>query len=243
MPLELELQRVNEALENDGGDGINHSHIPTTPAKSNLSNSNSLDTESVPRESRIRQQPKLPTGFEYTAWLTTAFLSGYEAGVQDPSTYHEAMTGINAKEWKLGCDDEFHSLDINNTWKLVPRPRDQTVLGAKWVFKAKRDLEGRITRYKTRWVVQGFRQQHGVNFDETYASVVKSNSYKVLLAIATFFGWPVDHMDFITAFLHGAIGDHIVYVEQSLGYEIGVNLVCQLQKALYELKQSVPSSP
>ena len=67
---------------------------------------------------------------------------------------------------------------------------------------------------------------------------MKSNSYKVLLAIATFFGWPVDHMDFITAFLNGVIGDHTVYVEQPLGYEIGVNLVCQLQKALYELKQS-----
>lgn len=167
LPLELELQGVNEALENDGGDGIDHSHIPPTPAESNISNSNSLDTESVPRESRIRQRPKLPTGFEYTAWLTTAFLSGYEAGVQDPSTYHEAMTGINAKEWKLGCDDKFHSLNVNNTWKLVPRPRDHTVLGGKWVFKAKRDSEGRITRYKTRWVVQGFRQQHGVDFDET----------------------------------------------------------------------------
>lgn len=45
-------------------------------------------------------------------------------------------------------------------------------------------------------------------------------------------------MNFITAFLNEAIGDHIVYVKQPLGYEIRVNLVCQLQKALYGLKQS-----
>ena len=101
-----------------------------------------------------------------------------------------------------------------------------------------RDSNGKIIRYKTRWVVQGFRRQYGVDFDKTYASIVKSNSYKVLFAIATFFGWPVDHMDFITAFLNGGIGDHIVYVEQPLGYEVDVNLVCQLQKALYGLKQS-----
>ncbi len=154
----------------------------------------------MPPEFRTRQRPKLLTDFEYTAWLTTAFLSEYEAGVQDSSKYNEAMISANAKEWKLGFDDEFHSLDVNNTWKLVSRPRDQTVLGGKWVFKTKQDSNAKITRYKTRWVVQGFHQQYGVDFDETYASVVKSNSYKVLLAIATFFGWPVDHMDIITAF-------------------------------------------
>ena len=111
---------MNEALENDGGDNIDHSHIPPTFLEIESSNPSNPDTEFVPRESRTRQRPKLPTGFEYTAWLTTAFLSGYEAGVQDSSTYHEAMSGANAKEWKLGCDDEFHSLDVNNTWKLVP---------------------------------------------------------------------------------------------------------------------------
>ncbi len=248
---ELELRAVNEALEKDGSDGIDHSHRPQAPipfsplSSPNLSSptlsstsQHAPDTEFLPRDSLTRHRPKFPNGFEYRAWLTTAFLSGYEAGVADLSTYHEAMTGPHSKKWKLGCNDEFHSLDANNTWKLILRPRDQTVLGGKWVFKTKRDSNGQVTRYKTRWVVQGFRQQYGVDFDETYASVVKSNSYKVLLAIATFFGWPVDHMDFITAFVNGVIGDHIVYVEQPLGYEVGVNLVYQLQKALYGLKQS-----
>ncbi len=251
MPFEVEWGAVNEALENDGGDGIDHSHRPQAPILFSLLSSPNPssptlsstsqhvpDTEFLPRDSRTRHRPKLPNCFEYIAWLATAFLSGYEAEVADPSTYHEAMTGPHSKEWKLGCDDEFHSLNVNNTWKLVPHPRDQTILGGKWVFKTKRDSNGPVTRYKTRWVVQGFCHQYGVDFDETYASVVKSNSYKVLLAIATFFEWPVDHIDFITAFLNRVIGNHIVYVEQPLGYEVGVNLVCQLQKALYWLKQS-----
>lgn len=138
------------------------------------------------------------------------------------------MTGANAKEQKLGCNDEFHSLDITNTWKLILQPGDQAVLGGKQVFKAKQDSNGKVTRYKTRWVIQGFCQQYRVDFDKIYASVVKSNSYKVLLAIATFSGWPVDPMDFITTFLNGVIGDHTVYVKQPLGYKIGVNLVYQL---------------
>ena len=94
------------------------------------------------------------------------------------------------------------------------------------VFKTKRDYNGQVICYKTRWFVQRFCQQYGVYFNKTYALVVKSNSYKVLLAIATFFGWPVDHMDFITAFLNGALRDQTVYIKQPLGYEIVVNLVC-----------------
>lgn len=147
------------------------------------------------------------------------------------------MSGSNFAQWKLGCDDEFDFLDENNTWKLVPRPRTQAVLGGKWAFNTKKNVSGQIVKYKTRWVVQGFRQVHGIDFDQTYASVVKSNSYKVLLALATQLGWSVNHIDFVTAFLNGAIDGHDIFVEQPLAYKVGINLVCKLSKALYGLKQ------
>lgn len=74
---------------------------------------------------------------------------------------------------------------------------------------------------------------HGIDFDQNYASVVKSNSYKVLQALATQLGWSVDHMDFVTAFLNGSIDGHDISVEQPLAYEVGINLVCELLKALW----------
>ncbi len=73
---------------------------------------------------------------------------------------------------------------MNNTWKLVPRPRTQGALGEKWIFKTKQDALGQIVKYKICGVVQGFRQVHAVDFDQTYTSIVKSNSYKVLLVLA-----------------------------------------------------------
>ncbi len=85
IPLEMELQGVIEVLENDEGDNIDHSHIPPTPLETENSHSSNLDTEFMPRKSGTRQRPKLLTGFEYTAWLTTAFLSGYKVSVLDPS--------------------------------------------------------------------------------------------------------------------------------------------------------------
>ena len=143
-PFDLELRAINEVLKNDGDDSINYSHQPqafillSPSTKSNFSSptwsSTSLheeDIEYLLRDSYTRQQPKFSNGFEYIAWLRTAFLSGYKTGVADPDTYHEAMIGSYCKKWKHGCDDKFHSLDINNTWKLVPHPKDQIVLGGK----------------------------------------------------------------------------------------------------------------
>ena len=54
---------------------------------------------------------------------------------------------------------------------------------------------------------------HGIDFDQTYASVVKSNFYKVLLALATLLRWFVNHMDFVTAFLKGSIDGYNIFVE------------------------------
>lgn len=71
-----------------------------------------------------------------------AYLAGYDAGVPDPLSYSKAMNSSNAAQWKLGCDEEFQSLDKNNNWKLVRRPKTQAVLGGKWVFKIKRDALG-----------------------------------------------------------------------------------------------------
>lgn len=59
----------------------------------------------------------------------------------------------------------------------------------------------------------------------------------MLLALATYLGWAVDHIDFVTAFLNGSIDRHDIFVEQPLAYEVGINLVCKLLKALYGLKQ------
>jgi Reverse transcriptase (RNA-dependent DNA polymerase) len=84
--------------------------------------------------------------------------------------------------------EEFDSLIQNNTWKLLPLPNKRKALGGKWVYKRKRvvDSLGQLsTRYKARWVAKGFLQRHGVDFDQTWASVVRPMTYKALFAHAS----------------------------------------------------------
>ena len=133
--------------------------------------------------------------------------------------------------------DEVDSLEENTTWTLVDAPKDRAVLGGKWVYKLKRGAGGEIIRYKARWVVRGFEQREGVDYHETFATVVKPMSYRALFAIAAAMDLEIEQMDVKTAFLYGEV-DEDIYVEQLTGYSDGTTRVCHLKRALYGLKQA-----
>ena len=157
----------------------------------------------------------------------------------EPRTYRQAVSGGDAKQWESSMEDEVNSLTENRTWDLVDRPKDRAVLTGKWVYRHKRGANGEILRYKSRWVVRGFEQREGFDYNETFASVVKPMSYKLLFAIAAANDLEIEQMDVKTAFLYGDI-DTEMYVEQPEGIgAIGEShKVSKLNKALYGLKQS-----
>lgn len=105
------------------------------------------------------------------------------------------------------------------------------------MFKYKRGPSGKIVRYKGRWIVKGYKQQQGIDYDETFASVVKPMSYKALFAIAAALDLEIEQMDVKTAFLYGNVEEEI-FMEQPHGLGDDSGRVCRLNKALYGLKQS-----
>ena len=159
------------------------------------------------------------------------------AEVTEPKSFAQAKGEVNWKRWLGAMKQEFQSLETNKTWTLVPRPGNRKVLGGKWVYKLKRGADGEILRFKARWVVRGFEQEYGIDYHETFASVVKPMSYKALFAIAAALDLEIHQMDVKTAFLYGKV-DEEIYVEQPTGLEDGTERVCKLNKALYGLKQS-----
>ena len=132
---------------------------------------------------------------------------------------------------------EFNSLVENKTWELTDRA-DHNVITGRWAYKLKKNREGNILRYKIRWVVHDYKQHHEVDFDETFATVVKPISYKILMAISVKKGLFIRHMDVVTAFLYELL-DEEVYVIQSMLFETeDRDKMCRLKKALYDLKQA-----
>ncbi|KAL3246854.1 hypothetical protein ABHI18_010803 [Aspergillus niger] len=155
----------------------------------------------------------------------------------EPSTLHQAKNDASSLEWERAMLEEVNSLHQNKTWELVDPPTDRRILSGKWVFKVKRGPHGEVIRHKCRWVVRGFTQEEGIDYDETFASVVKPMSYKALFAIAAALDLEIEQMDVKTAFLYGYI-DHEIYVEQPHHMSDGTSKVCKLRKALYGLKQA-----
>ncbi len=105
------------------------------------------------------------------------------------------------------------------------------------MFKIKYGLDGRILKYKARWVVHGYKQQHGIDYNETWSGVVKPATFRMMFGIAAIRDLHIEQMNVVTAFLYGFL-DELVYVEQSHGFVINPDLVCKLNKALYGLKQA-----
>jgi hypothetical protein len=106
----------------------------------------------------------------------------------------------------------------------------------------KADANGRPVRFKARWVARGFTQRHGVDYEDTYASVTKPATVKIILALKAKLNLECKQFDLVTAFLNALIKKFKIYVEMQHGFEDyaedGTQLVCFLLRALYGLKQS-----
>ena len=114
--------------------------------------------------------------------------------------------------------------------------------GSKWVYKKKRSPDG-STRYKSQLVIRGFQQIEGVDYGEIYAPVSRQTSFRLVVNLAASYGWTIDHLDVVTAFLNLRIDRENVYVNLPPGLEwldprFSPLSVVLLLKALYGLKQA-----
>ena len=113
------------------------------------------------------------------------------------------------------------------------------IVGCRWVFAIKMAADGSVECYKVRIVAKGFSQVYQVDYDETFAPVVKWDSIRILLALAARFDLEINQMDVKTAFLNGNL-EHAIYMEPPPGSpDYGADgVIWKLKKSLYGLKQA-----
>ncbi|WVZ91395.1 hypothetical protein U9M48_037575 [Paspalum notatum var. saurae] len=170
-------------------------------------------------------KPKQITNLS-TSTTISPIPTSYRAALKDPNWHHAML-------------EEYNALMSNNTWCLVPKPAGVNVVTGKWIFRHKLHPDGSLARYKARWVVRGFTQEQGVDYDETFSPVIKPATIRVVLSIATSSSWPIHQLDVKNAFLHGNLAE-TVYCVQPSGFTDPThpNHVCKLNKSLYGLKQA-----
>ncbi|GJV16446.1 retrovirus-related pol polyprotein from transposon TNT 1-94 [Tanacetum coccineum] len=113
------------------------------------------------------------------------------------------------------------------------------VITLKWIYKVKLDELGGILKNKARLVARGYRQEEGIDFEESFALVARLEAIRIFLAFATHMNMVIYQMDVKTAFLNGNLQEE-VYVSQLDGFvdPDNPNHVYKLTKALYGWKQA-----
>nr|GEV73997.1 retrovirus-related Pol polyprotein from transposon TNT 1-94 [Tanacetum cinerariifolium] len=132
--------------------------------------------------------------------------------------------------------NEFECLEV---WELIPRPDKVIVITLKWIYKVKLDELGGILKNKARLVARGYRQEEGIDFEESFALVARLEAIRIFLAFVAHMNMMVYQMDVKTVFLNGNLRKE-VYVSQPDGFvdPNNPNHVYKLKKALYGLKQA-----
>jgi len=133
----------------------------------------------------------------------------------EPTKVDEALTDDG---WILAMQDELNQFKRNDVWDLVPKPEHKNIIGTKWVFRNKLNEQGEVIRNKARLVAQGYSQQEGIDYTETFAPVARLEAIMLLLSYAVNHNITLYQMDVKSAFLNGVISEE-VFVKQPSGFE------------------------
>ena len=122
----------------------------------------------------------------------------------------------------------------NQVRTLVDSPEGAKIIECKWIFKLKVD-----NTFKGRLVVEGFKQTHGIDYDETFLPLVMLKFIRILLATAAYYDYEIWQMDDKTTFLSENLFE-AAYMKQPESFvdPKNSNKVCKFQRSIYELKQA-----
>jgi hypothetical protein len=177
-------------------------------------------------------------------------------GYKEPRTLKQALSGPERSEWLKAVHIELREIIKKGTLRAIDSSKVKRLgripLSLRWIFKLKTDVTGKPVRYKARLVVRGFEQLYGLDYFETFASGAKPMTWRLLLALAAYYDWEIEHIDIVSAFLNGDL-DEDIYIEpieglneflqqfpelNNFGWKFDDSQLLQLFKALYGLKQS-----
>ncbi|GJV38052.1 retrovirus-related pol polyprotein from transposon TNT 1-94 [Tanacetum coccineum] len=213
--------------------------VPPAPAAQALVNPTDLSI-SIP----INQEA--PSGTEHSVEVNPFAAADPEPFVNVFAPYHNSEASSSGYplescllQMLCAMQDEIHEFDRLDVWELVPPPDCAMIIALKWIYKVKLDEYGDVLKNKARLVAKGYRQEEGLDFEESFAPVARLEAIRIFLANAASKNMTVYQMDVKTAFLNGELKE-VVYVSQPEGFvdPDRPHHVYRLKKALYGLKQA-----
>ncbi|UYV65295.1 hypothetical protein LAZ67_3003849 [Cordylochernes scorpioides] len=120
-----------------------------------------------------------------------------------PENFKEAMDSGERNEWHKATEDELSEIEKHKVWTLVPRENGMKVINSKWVYSTKKTPSDGIYKRKARLVAVGCNQRYGVDYKESFSPVLKKESLRTIVALATQQNLTIKTYDVKTAYLYG----------------------------------------
>jgi hypothetical protein len=196
--------------------------------------------KAVHEDSKVPTTAKGPANslcdIAYQAFAATESLVA-EDNIKTPATFRQAMQSPERTHWLAGTKAELASLRKFGVYTIKQVPKGAKLVQTKWVYRVKRDENGKVSKFKVRLVMKGFTQQEGVHFHATFAPVARLASFRTLMALAAQHGLALTQLDFTCAYLHSILKEEI-YANPPPGIECPKGFAWLLHKAVYGLRQS-----
>jgi hypothetical protein len=224
---------------------ISQSPTPAAIIQPDIVPSPPPDVPITRRSNRLQDHEKIDYKKLHSKGLTTNIIA-HATTVQpdlqkwrdldDPCSQNEAHQAPDADHWHQAEQAEYSQLLAYNTFEPVrDLPPGRTPISGKWVYKKKKDSNNNVLSYKARWVARGFEQVKDVDYFDTFAPTLRTETLRLVLALAGYYNHTIVQLDVVGAFLHSTLNEDI-YMQAPKGFGDGMNL--RVRRSLYGLKQA-----
>nr|GEU57849.1 retrovirus-related Pol polyprotein from transposon TNT 1-94 [Tanacetum cinerariifolium] len=105
-------------------------------------------------------------------------------------------------------EPKFKCLEVR---EFVPRPDRVMIITMKWIYKVKLDEMGGVLKNKARLVAREYRQEEGIDFEESFAQVARLEAICIFIVFSAHTIMIVYQMDVKTAFLNGILREEVYH--------------------------------
>nr|GEY51367.1 hypothetical protein [Tanacetum cinerariifolium] len=123
------------------------------------------------------------------------------------ANYKAALLDPESDKWLNIMNVEMQSMKDNKVWDLVKLPPNVKIVGNKWLYKKKTDMDRAVHTYKSHLVAKGYTQTLGIDYEETFSPVADIRDIKILITIASFYDYEIWQIDVKTVFLNGYLSE------------------------------------
>ena len=119
------------------------------------------------------------------------------------------VKGKYEQEFRDAMDVEIKSIMDHGTFEEVYCPEGVTPITCRWVYDFKRNEFGKVIKFKARLVVQGYKQQFGIDYEKTFSSTAQIRSFRIMVALSVLYDLPVYQYDIKNAFLNSKMDKEV----------------------------------